>query len=156
MLPVALAFGYLYAQREPAKSRFYVEDNLEWDMWELPIIDPLYLTTTVSQVNPSDSSTRWNFSRHNIADNFHPDSINYQSGFITFHDSNQRQYGFYDLQREKTTFLSSQQFADFARLRGISPELYEVEAVYRCWYQTAQLPWAKEIFIQNYGSTARK
>ena len=32
VLPVVLAFGYLYMQRKPEKLRFYFEDDLESDV----------------------------------------------------------------------------------------------------------------------------
>ncbi len=89
-----------------------------------------------------------------MATSFHPDSINYQKGFITFHTPDAYCYGFYDLKRDKTTFLNNyQQFVDFAKANDLENTLYNAESVYSCWSQTRQLPWAKEIFVQNYGQT---
>ncbi|GAB3637976.1 hypothetical protein GCM10027422_35660 [Hymenobacter arcticus] len=156
-LPVVLALGYLYTQREPAKSQFYVVDDLDWDLWEIPIIDPHRLIASISRSNLGDEPTRWAFARKNSADNFNPDSINYEKGIITFHDPVRNKYGFYDLNQDKTNFLISyKQFRNFTQANKLASALFEVEAVYSCWNDTRQLPWAKEIFIENYSSTTHK
>jgi hypothetical protein len=153
-LPIILAVGYFYTQREPHKSRFYVDDDLESDVWEIPIIEPYRLITADSRRGSQAGHSRWDFQGKNMAASFRPDSLSYQKGFITFHTPDAHQYGFYDLKHDKTTFLSSyQQFNDFAKFNGLENTLYNTEDVYSCWQQTRQLPWAKEIFVQNYGST---
>lgn len=154
VLPMVLVFAYLYAQRKVDKPRFYVDDDLEQDVWEIPIIEPHRLITAYGDSNPHAGYSRWSFQEGSLATNFNPDSINYQQGFITFHDALQNKYGFYDLKQDKTIFLNSyQQFNSFAQAKAIEKVLYHAEAVYSCWQQTRQLPWAKEIFVQNYGST---
>ena len=154
VLPVVLVFACLYAQREVDKPRFYVDDDLESDVWQIPIIEPHRLITADGGNNKTQAGySRWNFQKQNLATLFNPDSINYQQGFITFHDIRNK-YGFYDLSQDKTTFLDSyQQFKSFTQAKAIERVLYHTEAVYGCWQQTRQLPWAKEIFVQNYGST---
>jgi uncharacterized protein YktA (UPF0223 family) len=154
-LPVLLAFGYLYAQRTPDNPRFYVDDDLEPDVSEIPIIEPLRLITADGGGSQAGYS-RWNFQGKNMATSFHPDSLNYQKGFITFHDASQKQFGFYDLKSDKTTFLASyQQFVSFTKAKNLEKALFNTENVYSCWQQTRQLPWAKEIFAQYHGSTTK-
>ena len=152
-LPVVLAFGYLYIQRGSGKPRFYVDNDLESDVWEIPIIEPYRLITTDSRLGSQAGYSRWEFQGNDMATSFHPDSLNYQKGFITFHTPDAHRYGFYNLKNDKTTFLSSyQQFNDFTKSNDLESTLYNAESVYSCWQQTRQLPWAKEIFTQNYGS----
>lgn len=151
-LPVVLALAYAYAQRPIARHRFYVDDDLEPDVWEIPIIEPHRLITADGGGSQAGYS-RWNFQEPGLITNFHPDSINYQKGFITFHDPSEKKYGFYDLRRNKTTFLATyRQFDAFSKAQGLANTLYNVESVYNCWQQTRQLPWAKEIFTQYKGS----
>ena len=153
-LPVLLAFGYLYAQRTPDKPRFYVDDDLEWDVWEIPIIEPHRLITTDGRAGSQAGYSRWGFQKPGSVTGFHPDSINYQKGFITFHDPSEKQYGFYDLKSNRTTFLATyQQFDDFTKSQKLEKALFNTESVYSCWQQTRQLPWAKAIFAQYQGST---
>lgn len=157
VLPFILALGYLYARSEPARPQFYrdIEKDLDWDVWGFPIIEPHYLMTTFSVPKPDE--TRWIFSEKNSTNNFSPDSISYQNNFILFHAPYKNEYGFYDLRLDKTVFLGSiQKFRTFTQAKVISGELYEVEAVYKCWHETGQLPWGKDIFIQNYGSITHK
>ena len=154
VLPVVLVFAYLYAGRSVDKPRFYVDNDLEGDVWEIPIIEPHRLITADGRSGPQAGYSRWALQGESLATHFNPDSINYQRGFITFHDVSQNKYGFYDLGQNKTTFLDSyQQFNSFARAKTIENDLYHTEAVYSCWQQTRQLPWAKEIFVQSYSST---
>lgn len=151
-LPIVLAVGYYFAQREPTRHRFYVDDDLEPDVWEIPIIEPLRLITADDGGSQAGYS-RWNFQSRGLNTSFHPDSLNYQKGFITFHTPDAQQYGFYDLKSDKTIFLNSyQQFNDFTKSNELENTLYNAESVYSCWQQTRQLPWAREIFTQNYGS----
>ena len=155
---MVLFFACLYAHREVDKPQFYVDDDLESDVWQIPIIEPHRLITADGGSDKAQAGySRWNFQGKGLANQFHPDSINYQQGFITFHDAIQNKYGFYDLKQNKTTFLDSyQQFNNFAQAKAIEKALYHTEAVYKCWQQTRQLPWAKEIFVQNYGSTTNR
>jgi hypothetical protein len=153
VLPIVLVLGYFYAQREPDKPRFYVDDDLEPDVWEIPIIEPYRLITADSRRGSQAGYSRWSFQGKNSATSFHPDSLNYQKGFIIFHTPDAHHYGFYDVKHDKTSFLSSyQQLNDFTKSNDLENTLYNTEDVYSCWQQTRQLPWAKEIFVQYYGS----
>jgi len=148
LLPLALAAGYWYSQREPGKPRFYVDDDLEADVWQVPIIDPYRLITAQEFSSREVGDSRWSFQYKDLS-RFNPDSLNYEKGLILFHDA-EGNYGIVDTGR-KTTYQPKDfsQFLQFADSFGVSRKLYEVESVYNCWQQTRQLPWGKEIFAQN-------
>lgn len=140
-LAIIAAAAVLYLRQEPASSRFYIDNDLPDDVWQIPIIAPYKLVT-------ADCCREWNF-QYNV--NFSADSINYEQGFIVFHDSFKHQYGFYSTVKKKLYQSNSfSQFVNFSDSVGISRTLYCAEAVHKCWRETRQLPWAKEIFFQDY------
>lgn len=152
-LPVALAFGYLYRQRTPEKPRFYFEDDLESDVWRIPVIEPYQLITAYGRADDS----RWSFQEPGFTSSFNPDSLNYQRGFITFHDASQRKYGICDVTHKSVNFCRDyEQFKAFATKQQLSKSLYNTELVYEGWSQTRLLPWAKEILEQRWNSTSNK
>jgi hypothetical protein len=130
-LPVALAFGYLYIQREPKKLRFYFEDDLESDVWRIPIVEPYELITADGSAGQQAGYSRWNFQEPGFTDYFHPDSINYQRGFITFHDASQHEYGICDVKLKSVSFCGNyEQFREFTATNKLSKSLYNTELVY--------------------------
>jgi len=150
-LPVLLAFGYLYAQRTPDKPRFYVDDDLEWDVWRIPIIEPYNLITTDGNSGQRVGESRWHFNAPAFTNSFNPDSINYQQGFVTFYDASQHSYGFCDLAYKNVSFCGDyQEFREFTTNMIFSKELYNTEQVYEGWTQTRLLPWAKEILEERW------
>ncbi|WP_223649336.1 hypothetical protein [Hymenobacter psoromatis] len=154
MLPLGLAFIYSYSQRKPEKLRFYFEDNLESDVWRVPIIEPYQLITTDGVNNHQAGYSRWTFQEPDFQEYFHPDSINYQPGFITFHDTSQHSYGFCDITHKSINYCNDyQQFRKLAITKGLSKFLYSTEMVYEGWSQTRLLPWAKDILMQRWGLT---
>jgi hypothetical protein len=156
-LPVALAFSYLYAQREPEKSKFYLEDDLDFDVWRIPVVEPYNLITTEGSSRQQFGESRWHFQETDFTNNFNPDSINYQRGFITFHDASQHAYGFCDVKRKKISFCGNyQQFREFIATNKLSDALYSAELVYEGWSETRLLPWAKEILEQRWSSTSKE
>ena len=128
VLPVVLVFVYFHAGRKVDKPRFYVDDDLELDVWQIPIIEPHRLITADGGSSKTQAGySRWNFQEKSLGTGFNPDSINYQQGFITFHDAIQNKYGFYDLTQDKTTFLDSyQQFNSFAQAKALENVLYQM------------------------------
>ncbi|MBF9219982.1 hypothetical protein [Hymenobacter ruricola] len=150
LLPMALAAGYWYSQREPDKPRFYVDDTLEADVWQIPIVDPYRLIATESFNGTDPDYSRWGFQYGNDLTSFHPDSINYEKGLIIYHDALDGRYGFLDIARKTTRVPKDfSHFVTFADSVGVGRKLYAVESVYNCWQQTRQLPWGKEIFAQH-------
>jgi hypothetical protein len=157
VLPVVLAFGYLYAQRKPEKLRFYFEDNLESDVWRIPIIEPYQLITADGSSGQQAGYSRWNFQEPGFTAYFHPDSINYQRGFITFHDASEHTYGICDVTHKNVSFCGNyKQFREFANTQNLSKALYNTELVYEGWSETRLLPWAKEILEQRWNLTSKK
>jgi hypothetical protein len=156
-LPVALAFGYLYAQRGPDKLRFYFEDDLESDVWRIPVIEPYQLITADGSGGPRAGYSRWSFQEPDFTTSFNPDSINYQRGFITFHDASQHKYGICDMKLKNVSFCGNyEQFRDFAATKKLSKSLYNTELVYEGWSETRLLPWAKEILEPRWNLTIEK
>ncbi len=156
-LPVVLAFGYLYAQREPEKLKFYMEDDLEFDVWRIPIVEPYNLITTESTSRRRVGESRWHFHKAGFTNDFNPDSINYQRSFITFHDATQHAYGICDIKRKKVSFYDNyQQFREFTAANKLPNSLYNAELVYEGWSETGLLPWAKEILEQRWHLTSEK
>ncbi|TVT39156.1 hypothetical protein FNT36_15965 [Hymenobacter setariae] len=156
-LPVVLTFGYLYAQREPKKLRFYFEDNLESDVWRIPIIEPYQLITADGRSKQQAGYSRWNFQEPDFNVSFYPDSINYRRGFITFHDASQNKYGVCDVKLKNISFCYDyKQFREFVATNNLSKSLYNTELVYEGWSETRLLPWAKEILEQRWNLTSEK
>lgn len=155
LLPGAAALGYLYTPAKPDTSRFYIDDDLPADGWQIPIIEPYRLITAGGSTKTAVGYSRWNFQDGGLP-SFQPDSINYEKGFITYHEA-AGSYGFFDTSRKTVSRLKDfSRFLLAADSLGVSGELYSVEAVYSCWQQTRQLPWAKEIFAQNGAATTLK
>ena len=153
-LPIALAVGYCFAQRKPEKLHFYFEDDLERDVWRVPIVEPYQLITADDRSGQQAGYSRWSFQQPGFAGDFNPDSINYQRGFITFHDASQRSYGVCDLAHKNISLCGDyQQFRKFVNTRSLSRELYGTEQVYEGWTQTRLLPWAKEILEEQWKLT---
>ena len=156
VLPLGLALIHAYSQRKPEKLKFYFEDNLEADVWRVPLVEPYQLITTESINNHQADYSRWSFQEPEFSDNFHPDSINYQCGFITFHDALKNSYGLCDLIHKSVSFCSNyQQFRELTDAKGLSKFLYNTEMVYEGWSQTRLLPWAKEVLEQRWGLTTK-
>jgi hypothetical protein len=156
-LPVVLAFGYLYMQREPKKLRFYFEDDLESDVWRIPIIEPYELITADGSSGQRAGYSRWSFQEPGFTSSFNPDSINYQRGFITFHDVSHHEYGICDVKHKRVSFCGNYaQFREFIGLRKLSKSLYNTELVYEGWSETRLLPWAKEILEPRWNLTTEK
>ena len=152
VLPLSLALIYTYSQRKPEKLRFYFEDNLEADVWRIPLVEPYQLITADISSNQQANYSRWNFQEPGFSNNFNPDSINYQPGFITFHDALKNSYGICDLTHKTVSFCGGyQQFQALTSARDLSKSLYNTEMVYEGWSQTRLLPWAKEILAQRWG-----
>lgn len=156
VLPLCLALIYAYSQRKPEKLRFYVEDALETDVWRVPLIEPYQLITAEGSSNQQAGYSRWSFQEPGFSSSFNPDSINYQHGFITFHDATKNSYGFCDLAPKNVSFCRDyQQFCKLTEAQGLSKFLYSTEMVYEGWSQTKLLPWAKEILAQRWGLTTK-
>ena len=156
-LPVALALGYLYMQRKPEKLRFYFEDDLESDVWRIPVVEPYQLITAYGSSEQQVGDSRWSFQEPAFTASFNPDSINYQRGFITFHDGSQRKYGICDVTHKSVSFCGDyEQFKAFTDKQQLSKSLYNTELVYEGWSQTRLLPWAKEILEQRWNLTSKK
>ncbi len=154
VLPLGLALIYFYSQRKPEKLRFYFEDNLESDVWRVPLIEPYQLITADGINNHQAGYSRWNFQEPDFQGNFNPDSINYQRGFIIFHDAPRNSYGFCDIAHKNISYCRDyQQFRKLTKARDLSNFLYSTEMVYEGWSQTRLLPWAKEILVQRWGLT---
>jgi len=156
-LPVALAFGYLYMQRKPEKLRFYVEDDLESDVWRIPVVEPYQLITADISSPQRIGDSRWSFQDPAFTASFNPDSINYQCGFITFHDASHSKYGICDVMHKSVNLCRDyEQFKAFATKQQLSECLYNTDLVYEGWSQTRLLPWAKEILEQRWNLTSKK
>ncbi|MBJ6110075.1 hypothetical protein JAO73_13715 [Hymenobacter sp. BT523] len=154
LLPMALATGYWYSQRTPDKPRFYIDDDTEADVWQLPIVDPYRLIATESASMNSPGYSRWGLISNKEQLSFHPDSINYEKGLILLHDAD-GDYGVVDISRKTANRVKV--FSNFLKVAdslGVSGKLYPAEAVYTCWEQTRQLPWAMEIFARNCAENA--
>lgn len=157
VLPVLLAVGYLHRQREPDKLHFYFEDDLEHDVWRIPVVEPYQLITADISSQERVGDSRWSFQDLAFTVSFNPDSINYQRGFITFHDASQRKYGICDVTYKSVTFCRDyEQFKAFANKQQLSKYLYNTDLVYEGWSQTRLLPWAKEILEQRWNLTSKK
>ena len=157
LLPLGFISMYLYSQRKPEKPKFYFEDNLESDVWRIPIIEPYQLITADGSSQQQAGYCRWNFQEPGFAGSFHPDSLNYQRGFITFHDAQQHSYGVCDLTHKNVSFYGDyKQFRKFTDARSLSKALYNTELVYEGWSQTRLLPWAKEILEQRWSLPNKK
>jgi hypothetical protein len=156
-LPVLLGFGYLYAQRTPDKPHFYFEDDLESDVWRIPIVEPYQLITADISSPQRVGDSRWSFQDPAFTASFNPDSINYQRDYITFHDASQHRYGICDLTHKSIAFCRDyEQFNAFADKQQLSKSLYNTDLVYEGWSQTRLLPWAKEILEQRWNLTSKE
>jgi hypothetical protein len=156
-LPVALAFSYLYRQHKSEKLHFYFEDDLESDVWRIPVVEPYQLITADISSPQRVGDSRWSFQDPAFTVSFNPDSINYQRSFITFHDASQRKYGICDVTHRSITFCRDyEQFNAFADKQQLSKSLYNTDLVYEGWSQTRLLPWAKEILEQRWYLTSKK
>lgn len=131
----------LLSQCQEKKLDFYRDATHGPDVWRLPILTPYELVAADSAGNE-----RWNFQHAEFNDTFSADSVNLTGHYITFHDFAQASYGYCDLKRKKLVRLSDfARFADSAKARHFSPQLYHTESVYTCWRETGQLPWGQEI-----------
>lgn len=130
----------LFLSCEEPKKNFYKDKMQSRDLYRLPIIDPYQLIT-------SYCCKSWSFyggSKNKFKNDFSVDSVNYESGFISFYsqDSSTGWVVF----NAKTTELKifEDNYLNFIKYLDeikIHAKLYSAEYVHRQWLEDKKLPW---------------